>query len=206
MDHKPAILAAAHHLAFDVKPEMRRLIERGMKRAKRHDHAAFRRLVERELALLIESFRHLVPREVLAQRMHTVGPTVRENQPLRITMSHRLDADEVAKLALGPIRRGHYIGDAVHLRMLGRQMRENAAQQVSAVEGEVVRNHELAGERPVIRADADNVAGVEVAEEILANRLERGWLDEDEQATLARQVGPLDGGTESSLQLSQYLA
>ena len=62
MHHEPAILAAAHHLALDVEAEMRRLVQRGMERAEGHDRAAFRRLVERELALVVEVLGHLVPR------------------------------------------------------------------------------------------------------------------------------------------------
>ena len=57
MHHEPAVLAAAHHLAFDVEPEMRRLVQRGMERPEGHHHAAFRRLVELELALLVVALR-----------------------------------------------------------------------------------------------------------------------------------------------------
>ena len=79
-------------------------------------------------------------------------------------------------------------------------------EQVVAVEGEVVRDEELAGERPVIRADADDVAGVEIAEEVPADVLDGGRLDVDEQAPVAGQVGPLDGGAELLLQLVQSFA
>ena len=168
MHHEPAILAAAHHLAFDVEPEMRRLVERGMERPERHHHAAFRRLVERELALLVEAVRHLVPGHVFAQRMHAVGPAVGQHQPFQVAVAHRLDADQVADFALGPVRAGHDVGDAVHLRIVGGQVGEHAAEQVVAVEGEVVRDEELAGVRPVVQADADDVAGIQVAEDVLA--------------------------------------
>ena len=55
------------------------------------------------------------------------------------------------------------------LGLLGGQVGQHAAEQVVAVEGEIVRDEELAGVRPVVRADADDVAGVEVAEDVLAD-------------------------------------
>ena len=75
-----------------------------------------------------------------------------------------------------------------------------------AVEGEVVRDEELAGEGPVVQADADDVAGVQVAEDISANGLDRCRLDEDEQAPVARQVRPQDGRAELLLQLIEFFA
>ena len=65
----------------------------------------------------------------------------------------------------------------------------------------VVRDQEAARVGPVVRADADHVAGVEVAEDVTAHGLQRRRLDEDEQATVGRQVGPPDGGAELFLQL-----
>ena len=52
MHHETAVFAPAHHLAFDVKPEMRRLIQRGMERPERHHHTTFRWVVELELSFL----------------------------------------------------------------------------------------------------------------------------------------------------------
>ena len=101
--HEAAILAAAHHLALDVEPEMGRLVERRVERPEGHDRAALRRLVELELAVLVEALRHLVPGNVLAQRMHAVGPAVGQHEPLRVAVADRLDADQVADFALGPV-------------------------------------------------------------------------------------------------------
>ena len=76
MHHESAVLAATHHLAFDVEPEMRRLVQSGMERPERHHGAALRRIVKLELALLIEALGHLVPGHVFSQRMHAVRPAV----------------------------------------------------------------------------------------------------------------------------------
>ena len=87
-------------------------------------------------------------------------------------MAYWLDADQVADFPFGPVRAGHDVGDAVHLRVVGRQIGEHAAKQVVVVEGEVVHDDKLAGERPVIQADADDIAGIQVAEDVLADGLE----------------------------------
>ena len=55
MHHEAAILAAAHHLAFDIEAEMRRLVESGMEGAERHDRASLRRIVEFEFAVFVEA-------------------------------------------------------------------------------------------------------------------------------------------------------
>ena len=83
--------------------------------------------------------------------------------------------------------------------IVGGQVGEHAAEQVVAVEGEVVRDEELPGVRPVVHADADDVAGVQVAEDVCADGLEGRRLDEDEQAAVARQVRPQDGRCRTSL-------
>jgi len=53
---------------------------------------------------------------------------------------------------------------------------------VVAVESEVVCEEKLAGARTVIQADADDVAGIQVAEKAMADGLEGRRLDEEEQA------------------------
>jgi hypothetical protein len=121
-------------------------------------------------------------------------------------VADRLDADEVAHLAFGPARGRHHLGDAVDPRGVRRQVDEHAAEHVVAVEGEVVRDDKRAGIRAVVGPEADHVAGVEVAEEVLADAFHRGRLDEDEQAVVAGQVRPLDGGAKLFPQLFQPAA
>src|SRR5579884_297298 len=99
MDHESTVFAAAHHLAFDIKPEVGWFIQRGMKGTKRHDCAALGRLVEFEFASVVEPLRNLVPRDILAERMVAVRPSVGKYQALGITMANRLDADQIAHFA-----------------------------------------------------------------------------------------------------------
>ncbi len=138
--------------------------------------------------------------------MLAFGPAVGQHQPLQVGVAHRLDAHQVAHFALGPIGGRHHLRDAVHLRVIGRQLGEHAAEQVVAVEGEIVRDQELAGKRPVIRADADDVAGIQVAENVLADGLHGRAVHEDEQAAVAGQVGAMDGWTELRLELLESFA
>ncbi len=116
-------------------------------------------------------------------------------------MSDRLDADQVAHFALGPVGRRHLVGDAVHPRIVGRQVGEHAAEQVVLVEGEVVRHQEISREGPVVRADADHVAGIEVAKYVPADALHRRRIDEHEQTAVTGAVGPWNGGAELFPQL-----
>ena len=167
-----------------------------MERAERHDRAALGRIAELVFALVIVVRGHKIPRHVLAQRVGPLRPAVRQHEPLGIGMPVQLDAYEVAQFPLGPIRRRHDFRDAVHLGIVGGNLSQDAAQQMIAVEGEIVRDQERAGERTVIRADADDVAGVEIAENILTNFLQRGRLHENEDAAVRGQVGPEDGGAE----------
>ena len=134
--------------------------------------------------------------EILAQRMHAIGPAVRQHQALGIgcptgSMPSKSRISRSAQFAAGTTSEMLSI-----LRIVGRQVGEHAAQQVVLVECEIVRDQELSGEGPVIRADADHVAGIEIAEDVLADALHRRAVDIQEQTAVAGTVGPLDGGAE----------
>ena len=172
-----------------------------MEGAEGHDRATLGRIVELERAVGIEIFRDFIPREILAQRMHAIGPAVRQHQALGIGMSHRFDADQVADFALRPVGRRNRAGDAVDPRVIGRQVSEHAAQQVILVECEIVRHQEISRERPVIRSDADHVAGIEIAKEMPADALHLRRIDVQEQTAVTGTVRPWNGGAELFPQL-----
>ena len=86
-------------------------------------------------------------------------------------MTDRLDAEHVADLALGPVRTGNDVGDAVHFGIVRGQLDDDAGQYLVLVEGKVMVNHEVAGERPVVGADADHVTGVQVTKNVPADGL-----------------------------------
>ena len=57
-------------------------------------------------------------------------------------MSDGFNSDQVAHFPLGPIRRRNDVRDAVHSGIVGRQFRQDAAEQVIVIEGEIVRHQE----------------------------------------------------------------
>ena len=194
MDHEAAVFAAAHPLPFDVEPEMGRLVEGGMKRAEGHDRATLRRFVELEFALVIVVIGDEIPRNVLAQRVDPIGPAVRQDQAFRIRVAGQFDSDQIAQFALGPVGRRHDRRDALHTGLAGGNFGQDAAKQVVAIKREIVRHQERAGKRPVIRANARDETGIQVAKNVFADGLQRGRFDEDKQAMIRGDIRPPDGG------------
>ncbi len=206
MRHEPAVLAPAHHLALDIQAKMRWLIQRRMERAKRDNRAAFRRFVKCEFPFVIEFLGNVIPGEILAERMLALRPAIGQYKSLQVAVSHRFDPDQIPHLTFRPVCGWHHIRDAVNLRIVRRQIGEHAAQQVVLVECEIVRHHEIAGKRTVVDANADHVAGVEIAENILADVFHHRRLDEYKQSAVARQIHALDGGSKLPSQLFEPVA
>src|SRR5690242_490927 len=67
-------------------------------------------------------------------------------------------------------------------------------------------DHEAAGEWPIVSADADHVARIQVAEDVLAHFLHGCRLHPHEQLALAGKVGAHDGAVELLFQLVEPLA
>ena len=74
------------------------------------------------------------------------------------------------------------------------------------MERKIVRDHELAGKRPIIGANAGHIAGVEIAENVLAHAFHRRWLDKDKQTAVAGQIRALNGGSKFLPQLLESVA
>ena len=68
--------------------------------------------------------------------------------------------------------------------MVGGNLRQDAAQQMVAIKRKIVRHQERAGERPVIRANAGDIAGIHLAKNMPAHGLQRGRFHEDKQAAI----------------------
>jgi hypothetical protein len=60
---------------------------------------------------------------------------------------------------------------------------------VFVIEGEIVSDEEVAGVRAVIGADADDVTGVEVAEEESRDIEDGDRIDGDEEAVIGGDIG-----------------
>jgi hypothetical protein len=133
--------------------------------------------------------------------MHVFGPSIRQDQAFGVRMSAYLDAHKIAQFALAPIGRGHDIGNALDGGVVAGQMGQNAANYVFAVEGEVMRDEERAGYRALIGANADDVSRVEIAENVLTDRLQSRRFHEHKQAPLGGQIGAQNGGSEPLSQL-----
>src|SRR5271165_5198316 len=206
MDHEAAILAAAHHFAFDVKAEVGGFVERRMKRTERNHGAAFGRLAKLEFPIFVVAVGHFIPGEIFAQRMPAFRPAVRQDQALGITVAYRLDAEQVAHFALGPSSGWNHAGDAVDGGIVWRDLRKHAAQHVVLVERKIVGDQKVAGEGPVIAADAGDVAGIQFAEDVLAHVFHNFSFHEDEQTIVAGQVGALDEGSKPGLELLEHFA
>jgi hypothetical protein len=177
-----------------------------MKRSKGNDHATFGRVIELELAIRIECVWNFVPRNVLAERVNILRPAVWQDQPLKIAMTNRLNSNQVAHLSFRPTRRRHHVRNAVDLGMIRRQVRQDAAEQMFFVECEVMGNEILAGKRPVIAADADNVSGIELAEDVLADKSDYRGIDVHEEARVTGQISALDQRAEPLLELLEHFS
>ena len=102
-------------------------------------------------------------------------------------MTHRLNAQQVAHFAFRPTGGRHHVCDAVDLEIILRQLRQHTAEHVVLVECEIVSDQKLAGKWPVIAADAGNIAGIEFAENVLADEAYDRAVYIDEEAAIVRQ-------------------
>ena len=206
VNHEPSVLAAAHDLAFHEQAEMLRLVQRGVERPERNGDTALRRLVKGVFLVLVVLGRNEVPRHVLAEGVAVFRPAVGQDEALHVGAAHGLDADEVAHFALCPVRAGHDVGNGVDLRILRRQVHEQAEEHVILVEREIVRHEERAGVGPVVHADADHVAGVQVAEDVPHEVPDLVLADVQEKPVVLGNVHPEDGPVELALDLIQDIS
>ena len=206
MHHEAAVLAAAHHFAFDVEAEVGGLVKSGMEGPERNHRAAGGRRIE------------FVRRDFRRSRSGTsfqgtslrsgcvVRPAVGQHKSLWVDHAFGRDADQVAHLALRPPGRRNHFGDARENRIVGRHGHDEAEKHVFAVEGEIVRNQVAARGVAVVDPDADAVARVEIAEHEARDVAQRLAAHVHDEPVVLRDIGADDRFGETVVEFMEYFS
>jgi len=94
MNHKTSVFTALDFLPIYINSKMSRLMQTGMKRSKGNDRTARRSLVEPE-SYLFGRGGHQVIRDILAKRINSLRPVIRQYQAFGIRMIFKMKPEKV---------------------------------------------------------------------------------------------------------------